>query len=207
MKTGRWKFAAVLLVVNLAMTACRPSQSTEDRADTLNAGEPSATRVINDDLGRSVAMPVDVKRVVSTAPSVTEMIFAAGAGDRLVGVTTFCDYPEEAKTIAKIGDTMNPNMETIIALQPDIVFVSTASQIEAFMTTLDANGIAVYVLNTESLDDVSKDLRKLGELLQTTAKSDSAATTLDKRRYAIHKELGTCPANEECNYPAKYLIP
>ena len=64
-----------------------------------------------------MTIPVKVTRVVSLAPSVTENIFAVGAGDRLVGVTTFCNYPEEAKAIAKIGDTMTPNMESIIALK------------------------------------------------------------------------------------------
>lgn len=111
-------------------------------------------QVVTDDLERRITIPVNVKRVVSTAPSVTEMIFAVGAGDRLVGVTTFCDYPEEAKSITKIGDTMNPNMETIIALRPDMVFVSTASQIETFMKTLEANGIAVYVMNPYGLIDI-----------------------------------------------------
>jgi len=121
-------------------------------------------RVVTDDLGRSVSIPVTLTRAVSTAPSVTEMIFAAGGGDRLVGVTSFCNYPEEAKSIAKIGDTMTPNMETIVALKPDVVFVSTASQIEAFTKTLEQNGIAVYVLNPKDLTGVFNNLRRLGEL-------------------------------------------
>src|SRR5688500_4252084 len=102
-------FIVACLVVFVGISgSCRAA----DEADVSNSST-SAVRRIVDDLGRSVAIPVDVKRVVSTAPSVTENIFAAGAGDRLVGVTTFCDYPEEAKAIAKIGDTMNPNMESI----------------------------------------------------------------------------------------------
>jgi len=124
-------------------------------------------RVVTDDLGRTVTIPVKVTRVVSTAPSVTEMIFAVGGGDRLVGVTTFCNYPEEAKEIAKIGDTMNPNMESIVALKPDIVFVSTASQIEAFMKTLEANGIAVYVSSPATLTEVLSGLESLGDLFGT----------------------------------------
>lgn len=125
-------------------------------------------RIVADDLGRRVTIPVKIDRAVSTAPSVTENIFAVGAGDRLVGVTTFCNYPDEAKSIAKIGDTMTPNMETIIALKPDVVFVSTASQIEAFTQTLADNGIAVYVTNPTSFDDVIDDLGKLGDLFGTT---------------------------------------
>jgi iron complex transport system substrate-binding protein len=146
-------------------------------------------RIVTDDLGRRVTIPVKITRAVSTAPSVTENIFAVGAGDRLVGVTTFCNYPEEAKTIAKIGDTMTPNMETIIALKPDVVFVSTASQIEAFMKTLEQNGIAVYVTNPASLDGVLDELRELGEMFGATEKVDQLLPDLKRRVGAIQDRV------------------
>src|SRR5215210_5788255 len=120
----------LLALAAITILACSRLQSNRSALDQQPHNGP--VRTVIDDLGRQVAIPVNVRRVVSTAPSVTENIFAVGAGDRLVGVTTFCNYPEEANAIAKIGDTMTPNMETIVALKPDIVFVSTASQIEAF---------------------------------------------------------------------------
>ena len=148
-------------------------------------------RSVTDDIGRQVTVPVNVKRVVSTAPSVTENIFAVGAGDRLVGVTTFCNYPEEAKSIAKIGDTMNPNMETIVGLKPDIVFVSSASQLEAFTKTLEQNGIAVYVTNPTSLYMLRESLDKLGTIFGTTAISDELGAQLYRRQRSISEKLGT----------------
>jgi iron complex transport system substrate-binding protein len=135
-------------------------------------------RIVKDDLDREILIPTKITRVVSTAPSVTEMIFAAGGGDRLVGVTTFCNYPEEAKSIAKIGDTMNPNMESIVAQKPDIVFVSTASQIEAFTKTLEQNGIAVYVTNPMSLGDIYQSLIRLGEIFSTREQAEELVTRL-----------------------------
>ena len=150
-----------------------------------NAGNSSAvavpTRQVTDDLGRSVTIPVKVSRIVSLAPNLTENIFAVGAGERLVGITTFCNYPEQAKEIAKIGDTMTPNMETIVALKPDIVFVSTASQIEAFTKTLAENGIAVYVTNPTSLDGVMDDLKKLGDICGTSEQANQVAAELKRR--------------------------
>jgi iron complex transport system substrate-binding protein len=128
---------------------------------------PKPERTVTDDLGRTVSIPNEITRVVSLAPSLTEMVYTVGAGDRLVGVTTFCDYPPEAKQIAKIGDTMNPNVETIIGLKPDIVLVSTASQIENFARVLEQNGIAVYVTNPTSLEGVFKNLENLGEMFGT----------------------------------------
>lgn len=138
-------------------------------------------RVVTDDLGRSVTVPVKITRVVSLAPSLTENIFAVGAGDRLVGVTTFCNYPDATKSIAKIGDTMNPNMESIVALKPDVVFVSTASQIEAFTKTLEANGIAVYVTNPKDLESLFVNLTNLGRLFGTESAADILVTQLRDR--------------------------
>ena len=99
-----------------------------------------------------------IDRIVSLAPNLTEIVYAVGAGDRLVGDTEYCDYPAEAKNVAKIGDTMHPSVERIIALKPQIVLVSTASQLEAFTKQLDQQLIAVYVTNPQSLDTVFRSI-------------------------------------------------
>jgi len=161
------KSEKVKTVLFLAAVLVVASCGGAKNGNSLNSRAAVPMRVVTDDLGRTVTIPVKVTRVVSTAPSVTEMIFAVGGGDRLVGVTTFCNYPEEAKEIAKIGDTMNPNMESIVALKPDIVFVSTASQIEAFSKTLERNGIAVYVSSPATLTEVLSGLESLGDLFGT----------------------------------------
>ena len=150
-------------------------------------------RVVTDDLGRTVTIPTKVTRVVSLAPNLTESIFAVGAGDRLVGVTTFCNYPEQAKEIAKIGDTMNPNMESIIALKPDIVFVSTASQIEKFTKTLEANGIAVYVTNPTVLKDLYKNMEEFGIIFNTSENTRKVVNYLERREEEVRSKTGTMP--------------
>lgn len=158
----------LLLTGCLGLTGCNGSPAGNVSVVANAAPQASVPmHSVTDDLGRQVSVPVKITRVVSLAPSLTESIFAVGAGDRLVGVTTFCNYPEQAKAIAKIGDTMTPNMESIVALKPDVVFVSTASQIENFMKTLEANGIAVYVTNPNSLDEVVKNLKQLSDLFGT----------------------------------------
>ncbi|MBV9214599.1 MAG: cobalamin-binding protein [Acidobacteria bacterium] len=164
----------ILIIVTLMLLGGCSKQmgSASNAVSEQNNSRRSATRVVTDDLGRKVTVPVRITRVVSTAPSVTENIFAVGAGDRLVGVTTFCNYPEEAKSIAKVGDTMNPNMETIVALKPDVVLVSSASQLENFTKVLEQNGIAVYVTNPTSLQGVFKNLKELGDLLGTREQAE-----------------------------------
>lgn len=159
-------------------------------AADMNSGvEPRQTHVVTDDLGRRVSLPLKIDRIVSLAPSVTENVFAAGAGDRLVGVTTYCNYPEQARTIAKVGDTMSPNMETIVALKPDLVLVSTASQIEAFTKVLERNGIAVYVTDPKTLDDVLKSLNTFGELFGTETQVAEVVGGLRRRAENVSNKV------------------
>jgi len=122
-----------------------------------------------------------IDRIVSLAPNLTEIVYAVSAGNRLVGDTTYCDYPAEAKNVAKVGDTMNPSVERIVALKPQIVLVSTASQLEAFTKQLDEQKIAVYVTNPRSLDEVFHSIETLGELFGEHDRSASLVADLRKR--------------------------
>ena len=146
-------------------------------------------RHFTDDLGRQVLIRKPIQRVISLAPSLTESIYAVGGGDKLVGVTTYCNYPEVAKAVEEVGDTQTPNIERIVALKPDVVFVSTASQLEAFMRTLDQQGIAVYVMDAKSIGEVFDDLRTLGGLLGTEGTASALIEGLDERvKGVISKE-------------------
>ncbi len=172
------KFLLLLLVCIFSLPSCRSENQTTTTAQTK-------TREITDDLGRRIKIPERVERVVSLAPNLTENIFAVGAGDRLIGVTSFCNYPSEAQKIPKVGDTISPNIETIIALKPQIVFVSTASQIETFTKTLEAQNITVFVTNPKDLKGVLDNLRQLGEIFGTTEKTNALLDDLQKRIAAI----------------------
>lgn len=158
--------------------------ATACRADEVALPVVTA-REVRDDLGRSVQVPIEIKRAISLAPSLTEMVFAIGAGDKLVGVTTYCNYPAETATIEKVGDTQTPNIEKIIALRPQVVFVSTDSQLEAFMQTLAEQGIAVYVTNPKTLDEVFANMRRLGELFDDVDGAEKIVTSLSARARAV----------------------
>ena len=151
--------------------------------------EQPETRQIKDDLGRIVTVPAKVERAVSLAPSITETIFAIGAGDKLVGVTTFCNYPAETEKIAKVGDTISPNMETIIALKPQVVFVSTASQIENFTWAMEKQGIAVFVSNPKTIEDVLADMRRLGDLFGTSNAAGDRLNMLQARLMEVDDKV------------------
>ena len=155
------------------------------------------TREVRDGLGRTINVPVKIERAISLAPSLTEMIFAIGAGDKLVGVTTYCNFPPETASIEKVGDTQTPNIEKIVALKPQVVFVSTASQLEAFTKTLEEQGVAVYVSNPKTLDEVFENLNELGNLFGRGAYVTGLVMTLAGR---------ASRARHQANYDRDQLI-
>ncbi len=175
----------ILAAVLLVLTGCR-----EQPKPSVNE---TPMREMTDDLGRKVKLAARLERAVSLAPNLTENVFAVGAGDRLVGVTSYCDFPEDAKKIQKIGDTLNPNMETIIALKPQIVLVSTASQIENFTKTLESQNIQVFVQNPKNLDDVLKNLTQLGDIFGTQTQTAALIENLNRRLQTIEAKPKKTP--------------
>lgn len=143
-----------------------------------------ASRSVTDDTGRKVELPSEVTRAVSLAPNITEIVFAVGAGDKLVGATTFCDHPEAAKKIARVGDTLKPNIETIVSLRPDVVFVSTASQLEAFTNVLERQGISVFVTGPDSVETVFRSMISIGDVL---GKKEEAQKVVDGLKARVRK--------------------
>lgn len=168
----------MLFCALIVALACAPRTSPASDSSV-------ATREVVDESGRKVTIPVKIDRIVSLAPNLTEIVYAVGAGDSLVGNTEYCDYPAEAKKVTKIGDTMHPSIERIIALKPQIVLVSTASQLEVFAKQLDQQGIAVYVTNPGTLDEVFRSIETLGEMFGHRDWAVTVARDLRTRAAAV----------------------
>jgi iron complex transport system substrate-binding protein len=147
------------------------------------------TREVTDEAGRRVIIPEKIDRIVSLAPNLTEIVYAVGAGDRLVGDTTYCDYPEAAKKVAKVGDTMTPSVERIIALKPQIVLVSTASQLEAFTQQLSEQHIAVYVTDPHTLEEVFNSVLTLSALFGDPQQSARISQEMSQRVAVVRETL------------------
>ena len=147
------------------------------------------TRQLTDDAGRQVSLPARVTRVISLAPNLTEIVFAVGAGDKLVGRTSYCDYPPEAKSVAEVGDTRTPALERIIALRPQVVLVSTASQLEVFTQQLQSHNIAVFVTDPHDLEGVFRSIEQIGEITGTKEQSDSLVKKLRERTNAVQQAV------------------
>ncbi|MCY7345915.1 MAG: cobalamin-binding protein [Pyrinomonadaceae bacterium] len=161
------------------------------RRENVSQPPSAPTREITDDLGRRVRLPEKVSSAISLAPNLTEIVFAVGAGDKLVGVTSYCDYPAAAQKIQRIGDTLTPNIENIIALKPQIVLISTASQVENFTRTLDAQNIAYFVTNPNSLDDIYKSINQIGEIFGSVEKAGQIVGEMKRRVTEIETRTKT----------------
>src|SRR5947209_11067351 len=112
--------------------------------------------------GRTVGRPV--QRIVSLLPSFTELLFAIGAGDRVVGRTTWCDYPPAALAIPSVGDGLPPNIEAVMARRPDLVVLYNAGPNVTAARQLERIGIRTVLLDLNRLEDLGPATRTLGRL-------------------------------------------
>ena len=174
------RFAVALLLVGLGLSCGSGSPGAPD----------AKTRTLTDDLGDRVELPAEVTRAVSLAPNITEIVFAIGKGESLVGVTTFCNYPPAAAKIRRVGDTLKPNIETIVALRPQVVFVSTASQLESFIGLLEDRGISVFVTNPDSLGEVYSSIQKIGDVLGAGIEAEALVGRMKERAAAVREDAG-----------------
>ena len=175
--------ALFLLCALVVLGGC--SEPTTNRSPV----ETFASRQITDEAGRNVVVPPKVERFISLAPNLTEIVYAIGAGAGLVGNTTFCDYPPAAKKVAKVGDTLHPSIERIIALRPQLVLVSTASQLEAFTKQLDEHKIAVYITDPHDLEQVFRSIQNLGQLLNQQGRAEELVQQLRQRTESLENAV------------------
>lgn len=180
----------VLLVFPLLLFSLEACSPLLPREKASRLGE---RQIVTDEIGRRVAIPRNPQRLISLAPSVTEMLFALGLGDRVVGVTSYCDYPDQARAKEKVGDVLAPSLERVLALRPDLVVVSTATQLERFARRLEALGIPLYVVDVRRVEDVLGSLRHLGEITGHQAEAERLVRTLRARLERVREKVARRP--------------
>ena len=128
-----------------------------------------------DDLGNSVRLDKPATRIVSLAPHLTEMVFAAGAGDYLVGVVNYSDYPPATLKIPVIGSYQKINYESLVALQPDLVLVWNSGNGAEIVERIKGLGLAVFVNEPKRLPDIADSVTKIGVLASTEKTADQSS--------------------------------
>ncbi len=148
------------------------------RAASLQA---QAAVSVKDDAGATVTVAKPAQRVISLAPHVTELLFAAGGGSHVVGVVSYSDFPEEAKKIQQIGSNREVDLERIMALKPDLVVVWRHGSSERQIEMVQKLGIPMFHSEPQKLEDIADNVQKLGQLMGTESVAGPAAANLRAR--------------------------
>ena len=136
--------------------------------------------VFTDDLGREVRIEKVPQRIISLAPSHTEILFALGLEERVIGVTDFCDYPPEALEKEKVGGPWTPDVEKIVALQPDLILASDTNPLD-IITTLEGLELTVFGIEATDLDDLLDDIRTVVRITDKEAEADALTAEMRTR--------------------------
>jgi iron complex transport system substrate-binding protein len=157
---------------------------------TTDAPVRPATREIVDQTGRTVHVPISVARIVSLAPSLTETVYALGLQDRLVGDTDYCDYPPDAQKKTKVGGIINPNLEEIASLRPDVVLVTKNINRLDTVRALDTLGIPSYATGEpQTVADIIASTEKLADILGAPDAGKNLGDDMERRLSALDMKL------------------
>jgi iron complex transport system substrate-binding protein len=185
-----WRKCGVIVFVFGFLCWCAPVPA--QTAPTAASPSPVYKDVV-DELGRTVRIPQPVQRIVSLAPSLTETVYALGLQDRLVGDTDYCDYPEDAQKKPKVGGGINPNIEEIMALRPDLVLVTKAyNRLETVHALADL-GVPSYTTDPHTVQQIISSTERLADVLGVSDAGQSLKTDLDHRLSDLQQRLTAYP--------------
>jgi iron complex transport system substrate-binding protein len=202
---GLMDIAGILLLAQLAVAVPAPrawaqaSSPASTSAHVQNGapkqnGEPArGFREVVDETGRTVRIPQPLKRIVSLAPSLTETVYALGLQDRLVGDTDYCDYPPEAQKKQKVGGAINPSLEEIAHLRPDVVLVTRHLNTLDTVHSLDALGIPSYATDPRTVDEIVASAKRLADVLGAPQAGAELAEDLQHRLDVLRQKIGALP--------------
>ena len=151
---------------------------------------PAQAITVQDFAGREVTLGQPAKRIVALAPHIVENLYSAGAGDKLVGVVSYSNFPDEAKNVPEVGTYNAFSLEQVLALQPDLVVMWGSGNGMQTLSKFEALGIPVYVSELRQLSDVPKSIRNLSQLAGTPAIGEAEASRIETELNALHHRYG-----------------
>jgi iron complex transport system substrate-binding protein len=162
-------------------------------AALLASGTALADIRVVDDYGGTVALPAPARRVVSLAPHLTELMYAAGAGGRLVGALEYSDYPPAAKRLPRVGSEAHIDLEALVALKPDLVVAWPQSGSKRTIDRIEALGIPLFRSEPRELEDIARTLELLGTLTGAEASARTAARRFRERAVRLAASYASRP--------------
>jgi len=196
----------IVLVFSLLLSACAPAATptptpVPPTATSLPTSVPTSTPeptsaplTFTDGLGRTVTLTAPAQRIVSIAPSNTEIVFAIGAGAQLVGRDELSNYPAEAQAVPSIGSTYpHVNAEKVVALHPDLVLAASVTD-KADVAALEKLGLTVYTFGLPlTMEDIFASIQTVGQLTGNTAQAEKVVTGLQTRLEALKAKVTQAP--------------
>ncbi|HLJ86150.1 MAG TPA: cobalamin-binding protein [Candidatus Angelobacter sp.] len=156
--------------------------------EKVQEGKLREEREEKDEFDRKIAIPVKPHRLICLAPSVTDMVYALGAGDDVVGISDYTKYPAEALKKPSVGQVLNPSVESIVALRPDLVLGIELSTIET-VRQLERLNIPVFLVQPHGIEGIYRSLKNLGRVLQREQAADSLIARLRGREQAVRARI------------------
>jgi len=153
----------------------------------------SPSSIFIDEVGRKVTFPGPPKRIISLAPNITEILFALGMDEAIVGVTLNCNYPEKAKEKVAVGSYIRVDFERILSLKPDLVIATGAGNTRDMVNRLERLGIPTYVIFPKKFDDVLQSILHLGQLLRREEKALSIIQEMKERKQKVIEKTKSLP--------------
>ncbi|KFC64759.1 cobalamin-binding protein [Massilia sp. LC238] len=148
---------------------------------------------VHDDAGNAVTLDKPAMRVISMAPHVTETLFAAGGGSRIVGAVNYSDYPEAAKSIPRIGSNREIDMERVISMKPDLIVAWMHNNSERQIEMVRKLGVPVFLSDPQKLEGIPDNVARLGQLMGTQAVADPAAAELRRQLASLRSRYAGRP--------------
>jgi iron complex transport system substrate-binding protein len=162
-------------------------------AALLLSTQAQASITVRDDDGNAVTLPRPAQRVIAMAPHVTELIFAAGGGDKIVGTVSYADFPEAAKKIPRLGSNREVDMERVIAMKPDLIVVWRHGSSERQIEQLRKLGYPLFHSEPKKLDQIADNVISMGKLLGTEAAAEAAAKEMRQKLASLRTQYASRP--------------
>ena len=181
----------VILAVMVSFTGCQQSKTTADGAGVeTKSGSTTYPVTVTDNAGNAVTIEKEPQKIVSLSPATTEILFALDQGDKVVGRTKYCDYPEAALAVTDIGSFNSPTLEKIIELAPDIVVASDFVS-DDIKQQLEATGAKVITFNAADIDGVLANIVQAGEVTNANDKAKEIVEKMAADREALIEKAKT----------------
>lgn len=181
---------AILIMISFIFIITGCGNAKSDKAGNGQAsGKTAYPMTITDDLNNKITVDKEPEKVVSLAPSCTEIIYAIGKGDELVGRSESDNYPDEAKKVSVVGGFTGANIEMITKADPDILFAANGTLTDEQKTLLQNSGVKIILFNPTNIDGVYKDIKIAGQVLNAQEKAGEIVNQMQIKRQEIIKKV------------------